>query len=298
MLKTLIGCASDTIKSSQNQDYCVTVENSICGISGVILADGIGSHFKSEYSAKFCSEYLKKQIEALSNINYLDFDQLFSNVQAALIIEAKKNTEFDFNSLDKENSLGTTLICVIDCDNFYNIAYVGNGSIWYISGGFTQFNSNFYLPWNSINLLNPHCVEQEGKSALERFISISDSNHTPTILKISKNTIQPGEIIVATTDGVSSNDAVQVGKDGEGTLWIKAEETLPILYDYLSKFMGNNIIQAHSTDLNLKLQSYLAELKTRGLMHDDTTLGVIVSQKAIEYHDKMNHNTMQSNIAE
>jgi len=280
----LIACATNTNKSSTNQDYCVILENSKIGISGVVIADGIGSHYKSELAAKFCSTKLKEILEDLNNINELNFEKHFKDVKLALIEYAKNTDEFDFSSIDKSQSLGTTLICVIDCGETYQIAYVGNGSVWQIDGRFNKFGKNFYLPWNSINLLNPHSIDQEGKAALYRYLSASDVQHRPTILILSKNQLSPGEILIATTDGIFSNDAVLIGKDTNNTLWIKGEETLSMLYHNLSSFLSINPLDAKNEDLESNLNLFLEELKEKSIMHDDTTIGIIISEKTIEYH--------------
>lgn len=283
----LIACATNSNKSSANQDHCITVENTKIGISGVIVADGIGSHFKAEIAANFCSKKLKEIIETIDSIEKLNFERIYKDVKLSLIEFAKTTDEFDFNAIDKNLSLGTTLICVLDCGDEYHIAYSGNGSIWQVDGRFNKFGKNFYLPWNSINLLNPHSIEQEGKAALYRYLSVSDTQHRPTVLTLSKNQFSPGEILIATTDGVFSNDAVPIGKDANSTLWIKGEETMPILYNKLSNFLSNNPIEAKNEDLEFSLNQYLNELKEKSIMHDDTTLGVIISVKTIEYHQSI-----------
>ena len=283
----LIACATDTNKKSINQDYCLVVENKVIGISGVIIADGIGSHFKSEIAAKFCSIKLKELVEQVQTIEELNFEILYRDVKVSLMEFAKNSDEFDFNTIDKNSSLGTTLICILDCGNTYFIAYSGNGSIWHIDGRFNTFGKNFYLPWNSVNLLNPHTIEQDGKAALYRYVSISDRQYLPTILILNKNQYSPGEIILATTDGIFSNDAVPIGKDSNDTIWIKGEETMPILYSQLSDFLSRNPKDAKAEDLEFVLAQYLSELKEKTIMHDDTTIGVIISENTIEYHQSI-----------
>lgn len=292
----LIGCATDTNKNSINQDYCLVVENKIIGISGVIIADGIGSHFKSEIAAKFCSIKLKELVEQVQTIEELNFEKLYRDVKASLMEFAKNSDEFDFNTIDKNSSLGTTLICILDCGNTYFIAYSGNGSIWHIDGRFNTFGKNFYLPWNSVNLLNPHTIEQDGKAALYRYLSISDRQYLPTILILNKNQFSPGEIILATTDGIFSNDAVPIGKDSNDTIWIKGEETMPILYSQLSDFLSRNPKDAKAEDLESVLAQYLNELKEKTIMHDDTTIGVIISENTIEYHQSIYEKQLETTL--
>ncbi|WP_145858376.1 protein phosphatase 2C domain-containing protein [Pedobacter suwonensis] len=292
----LIACATDTNKNSINQDYCLIVENKIIGISGVIIADGIGSHFKSEIAAKFCSSKLKELIEQIRTIEELNLEILYNHVQLSLMEFAKNSNEFDFNTIDKNSSLGTTLICILDFDNTYLIAYSGNGSIWHVDGRFNTFSKNFYLPWNSINFLNPHTIEQDGKAALYRYLSISDRQYLPTILILNKNQFPPGEIILATTDGIFSNDAVPIGKDSNNTIWIKGEETMPILYSQLSDFLSRNPKDSKAEDLEQVLIQYLSELKEKTIMHDDTTIGIIISENTIEYHQSIYEKQLKSTL--
>lgn len=283
-MKNLVACATNTHKSTINQDYCLTVRHASLGFNGVILADGIGSHFKSELASKFCCTRLKEILENLVSFNQLDLETHFRDVQLGLIEFAKTSEEIDFETIDKNQSLGTTLICLLDCGQYYQIAYAGNGSVWHIDGRFNKFGKNFYLPWNAINLLNPHCIEQDGKPALFRYLSISDTPFCPTVLKLFKNRFSPGEILIATTDGVYSNDAVPIGKDLNETLWIKGEESLPILFRQLSNFLSKNPIEALDEDLTFTLSLFLDELKDKSIMHDDTTIGAVISELAIEFH--------------
>lgn len=283
----IIACATQTNKNGTNQDYCIVFSNPTLGLSGVIIADGIGSHFRSEIASSFCSKKLKEILENLNSADELNFEIFYKDVKLALIEYAKSTDDFDFNSIDKNQSLGTTLICILDDGNKYHIAYAGNGSIWHVDGRFNKFSQSYYLPWNSINLLNPHCIEQEGKAALYRYLSVSDTQYRPTILTLNKNDFAPGEIIIATTDGVYTSDAVPVGKDANETLWIKGEEAMPLLYKHLSSFLSNNPIDAKNEDLEFTLNQFLEELKEKQLMHDDTTVGAIISKRAIEFHQSI-----------
>jgi serine/threonine protein phosphatase PrpC len=248
------------------------------------LADGIGSHYKSELASKQCVNKLKDIIENLDSLQKLDLRSHYKDVQLSLLDFAKKSEEIDFETIDKRKSLGTTLICVLDCGEYYSISYTGNGSVWHVDGRFNAFGKNYYLPWNSINLLNPHCIPEDGKSALYRYLSIYDVQFEPSVLTLQKNKFIPGEILIVTTDGIFSNDAVPVAKDQNNTIWIRGEETMPLLYSHLSKFLRSNIQVADSAMLDVALMSYLTELKSLEIMHDDTTIGVIISERTISFH--------------
>lgn len=283
-MRRLIACATRSSKHNLNQDYCITVENPEIGAFGFILADGIGSHFKSEISSKFCSEALKKIIENLKSIDELNLESHFNDIKLSLCKYAECTSEFDINSINKNASLGTTLICILDCGKTYQMAYVGNGSIWYISGQFNKFGRNFYLPRNAVNLLNPHSIEEDGRIALCRYLSISNAQHNPTIITLSKDQSAPGEIIIASTDGFYSSDKILIGKDNDNKLWIKVDEPVLILFEHLSKLLYRDLNEAKNKDLEVSLYELLDELLKNSIMNDDASIGAIISEKTIEYY--------------
>jgi PPM family protein phosphatase len=278
--------ASATLTLKTNQDFASTVENSIADFIGVIVADGIGSHFKAEIASKFCVQKLKEKLEKVETVNQINFEVFFLEVKEELVEYAKQSSEFDFEKINVEQSLGTTLICVIETAENFVVAYSGNGSVWHVKGDFNEFGPTRYLPWNSTNLLTPHCVEQEGKAALNRYISISKAECRPTVLQLSKDLILSGDIFVITTDGIYSTDQAQVGKDDNGMIWIRGEESMPVLYKHLSLFLKKNPAEFKSQDLESHLNHYLETLKEMKYIHDDTTIGVIITQTALNYHKK------------
>jgi len=280
-MKSLVTCATQTHKSTCNQDFCGTVTNEKAIFKGVIVADGIGSHSRSELSSKFCAEKLKEKLEFVVKKEDIDFELFFSQIKEDL--KSYSNSELSESEL-KNNPFGTTLICAIELDKEYQIAYVGNGSIWQISGNFNHFGANRYLPWNSINLLNPHTIEVEGKSALFKFLSIDENvSCKPTVITISKNEDSFGDIIIITSDGVFTNDEVRIGKDDNDVIWIMGEESIKLLYDKLSVLFDHDLTNIEEIDLQGNINEYLSELKERKIMHDDTTLGIIISPQVLKY---------------
>jgi serine/threonine protein phosphatase PrpC len=277
---SVIACASQTHKKNKpNQDYCVCFENKILGFKGVIVADGLGSHFNSELSSKFCAEKLKEKLE-LIEILPIRFKELFEEVKTDLI-------DFSENELNIENraqsDLGTTLLCAVDFPEEYHFSYVGNGSIWQISGNFNHFKNTRSLPWNSINLLNPHNREENGVSKMFKYMSTSDTSVIPSEIKLSKNDDCYGDIIIICTDGVYSSDESKMGFDNKGVLWIMGEETIIELYKSLNNLFVDLPSDITENLLSLNLENYLNILKENDIMDDDTTLGVIVSDKTVQY---------------
>jgi len=292
-MNSIIACATQTHKTTTNQDYASVIDNVKVGFRGVIVADGIGSHSRSELSSNFCAEKLKEKLEEVDSVKNIDFKAIFSQIKNDLIEFADINltTEEKVN-----NPFGTTLLCVLDLEDEYQIAYVGNGSIWQISGDFNHFGVNRYLPWNSINLLNPHTIEEDGKSKLYRFLSISETiNPSPSTIIISKNETSYGDIIVIASDGVYTNDEVRVGKDDNGIVWMMGDETMLLLYETLKILFQSNPQEIKDEDVKFELEKYLNALKEKKIMHDDTTLGIIISSKVIQ-HQQSKLDKSQSKI--
>ena len=278
----IIACASQTHKKDKpNQDFCIVFQNQKLNFQGVIVADGIGSHYRSELSSKFCVENLKERLERIESMP-IDFNKLFHEVHTDLIQYA--NTALSPEEREK-TVLGTTLICACEFDSEYQFAYLGNGSIWQISGNFNHFSTNTYLPWNSINLLNPHTVQENGVSSLYKYFSIVDINTNPSIIKISKNEDSYGDIIVIATDGIYTNDDAKIGKDDNGVIWQMVENSMIELYKAFNALFADNSSQLTTERLEQDLNKYLSFLKEKDIMADDTTLGVIISSKTINYQN-------------
>jgi serine/threonine protein phosphatase PrpC len=282
-MSSLISCASLTHKKDKpNQDYCETFNNPSLNFKGVIVADGLGSHFKSELSSKFCVKRLKENLENIDHL-VINYSELFLKIKKDLEIYAENNLTPEEKA---STFLGTTLICALEFEDEYQIAYIGNGSIWQISGNFNHFSASRSLPWNSINLLNPHNIEEEGESKMFKYISTADVSSIPSVIKLSKNEDAYGDIIVIATDGIYSNDEAKIGKDNKGVIWEMGEETMIELYKSLNELFVKSPIEIKEDDLKFELEKYLNLIKEQDIMDDDTTLGLIISEKVIQYQHK------------
>lgn len=288
-MNSIIACATISLKEI-NEDSCSIIENEKSSFKAIVVTDGLGSHKHSDFASSFITNYFKKRLEDLETIEGLSFDELFQSAKQALVEEARSSTAFNFIELSKGLALSTTAICVVETETHFHIAYSGNGSIWHVAGSFNRFSNTRYLPWNAINLLNPHCLEEAGKSALYRYISISDVKASPTVITINKNTSSPGEWIMISTDGIYSYDAVIVGKDEDGKIWISGEESMELFYKELSALLSSNPLELKSEDLKFSLERYLQVLKEKKLIFDDCTLGVIIPSTVLRYQDSLIEN--------
>ena len=281
---------SDT-KKSVNQDYCCAayVEGAQARIMAV--ADGVGSSYKAEVGSKFvCEKAVELIAESLEKgITEIDFNVVFNSVQEDLDAHIENNYAAELSDL-KDGSFASTLIVGIDFPDRFVAAYIGNGSILHIGGGFIKFPAYMCLPWNAVNLLNPHTVEVQGKEALYKFFYYKGEphRHKPSVIEVRKNNDEPGDIFVITTDGVYSSDHEIAVKDDEGEIWMPLPKQLGMLYDALKQFALSEG-ELNESNLYQALASYLTALKEGNVMDDDTTLGVLFSPQAIEYLKKQNN---------
>jgi serine/threonine protein phosphatase PrpC len=280
-MKSLSACATQTNKSTINQDSYDVVVNEVASFKGIIVADGIGSHPRSELSSSFCVKSLKNKLQSLIQFDEVQIKLYFSEIQS----ELKTYAQSILNESELTNNpLGTTLLLLLELETEYFCAYVGNGCIWQIQGNFNHFGINRYLPWNAINILNPHTIEKDGQSALYKFISIHDSiSCNPSIIRISKNDDSFGDIIIIASDGVYTNDDSKIGKDDNDVIWIMGEETISILFNKLNSLFTKDSNSFEDSDLQVFLNDYLTDVKENKIMHDDTTIGMIISPRALQH---------------
>jgi serine/threonine protein phosphatase PrpC len=272
---------------TKNEDFFIQVKNTTLRCNGFILGDGIGSHYLPDEGSKFCVEALKKLIEECTLIENLNFDLLYSKVYES--IKLKFDTpEENTKAINPKESYGTTLICVLEFQDEFIMAYLGNGSIWHLRGDFTNFSKQRYLPWNAINLLNPHTVEENGKEALYKFIALEASGNQikPSVIKIQKDNDYFGDLIIASTDGLHSNDQIPVAKDREGNIWISGEKKMELLFELLKKTTQTTHLAID--DLEKGLDDFLEDIESRKIIDDDTTIGLIISEKALSYQKSIN----------
>ncbi|MBF6598320.1 MAG: protein phosphatase 2C domain-containing protein [Fermentimonas sp.] len=256
----------------KNEDFIETVINVELNFKAIVLGDGIGSHYKPDEGSEFCVKSLKKHLENCKSLNGIDFKELFKKVHS----ELKENfSNIEDDTIDKTQAYGTTLICAIELEDKYIVAYLGNGSAWHIRGNFHTFSPQRYLPWNAINVLNPHTVEENGKEALYKFIALESTENQilPSVIEINKDNELFGDIIIISTDGLYSNDHNPIAKDREGNIWIAGERKMELLFNRLKNLINENKFEEQT--INDSIDEYLKEINESKLVDDDTTFGII-----------------------
>jgi len=268
----------------ENQDYTRKVRNTALGVQAIIVADGLGSQEYSGLGARWASELAAEIIQSAASLTEIELQDMFMKIRRSIKNKAESFLIEQGVVVDRNQSFGTTLIIAIEDASSIMIGYVGNGAIWHIRGSFNDFSENLYFPWNALNYLNPHTVQNEfGKEALYRMISISDNDAetNPTILKINKDSLY-GDILMICTDGIYSNDQVSVGRMQDSSIWCKTEPTISRFLAMLNDFF---LSAKHVTDDYLfdSLNRYLSEALTAGLFDDDASIGLIISDAALKY---------------
>lgn len=278
--------AATLTNKEENQDCFSKISNPELQLYGVVVADGIGSFSYAKDAAQEVADFVSCSINQLESLNDLNFEVIFSEAKEKLIEFAReKNLETE------GNTLGTTLIVAVHYPtpnrnyDTIKVAYVGNGAIWHLRGNFNHFNESQLLPWNALNYLNPHSIQEEGKEALYKLISVSDNYEeaVPSVLTFRADKFF-GDIIMICTDGVYSYDQIQIGKDNAGRTWISGEKSMSLFFSELSDYFKNG-----NSDLEKHLDGYLNKLNSIEELDDDTTIAVFITDNAIK-HQKRTQN--------
>lgn len=262
-----------------NEDSITSFENKNLNIKGIIVGDGIGSHYNPHLGSAYCVDKLSKILSSCKSINEFDLHKYFLQVLESL----KNKYHINNDSINDYEAYGTTLICAIEFKEEFKIAYIGNGSIWHLRGNFDKLiNSSRYLPWSALNILNPHTVEKDGKESLYKFFSLGSTEKqiNPSIITITKDNNYFGDILIVSTDGLYSCDHNPIAKDKSGGLWISGEKKMEILFNHLMDYFSTEISQI---SFEKSIKDYCESIKEKKLLDDDTSIGLIVTKKTIEH---------------
>ncbi len=279
--ETLVCAVSVTPRPEpeRNEDACVSVCVPRAGVRGVAVADGLGSYSRAGEAAREvaeeAAEWLRVETEDFGRAT---LPRLFAQVHARLRAYAREEA----GGADPEpQTFGTTLLVGLDAGAELVAAYAGNGAVWHIRGNVDRFPSAG-MPWNAVNLLNPHSVPSDGREVLYNLVDAADAcPPVPAVVSVRKDP-RFGDVLLLCTDGIYSADQVTHGTDAGGSLWISAEATLVecfhALRDLFAGWDGESELPLRDA-----LLACLDGLRSRGMLEDDATLGVIVTADALRY---------------
>ena len=283
---TVFGMASATNRThEENQDACYARDIPESQIRIVAISDGIGS---SQYAKEGSAFVAKTAVELVSRVidstnDIPDFQLIFSNIQTQLknMIETCYPTELPTLT---DNSFGTTLILGLDYPDKFVAAYVGNGVIYHLSGFFAEFPKSICIPWNSVNVLNPHTIPRDGRETLYKFFCYGAKpyQYSPSVIQIHKDQRTPGDIFLLATDGIDSADQVTPVIDKQKNIYKPTSRPMDEFYAYLKQFLQETE-QISDEKLQIMLEQFLSDMNDAEYLDDDSTLGVFISQKTVDY---------------
>lgn len=278
--ESLVGVCSVTPKPDpeRNEDHGTAIH--VPGaLRGVAVADGLGSYSQARQAARNAvvgvAAWLRRTPEAAPD----RLRQLFADIHHAL----RECGRTSAGGADPEaQTFGTTLIVALETSTELVAAYAGNGAIWHIRGNFDDFPASTALPWSAVNYLSPHSVLRDGREVLYRILdAAAEHPPVPAVVRVEKDA-DFGDIFLVCTDGIYSADQLTQGTDADGKLWLSGEATMVEFYRALRQLFAGWSGEGEPA-LEHALQGYLTELRGRGMLEDDATVGVIVTARALEY---------------
>ncbi len=280
--KSLCCVASLTPKvgAGRNEDAATVFQGVAPSLCALAIADGLGSYSHAREAAQLAIEQVAELSPTLKIDSAEGLTQLFTQLRRGFRMYVRNSAA----PCSEMGSYGTTLLVVVETPSQLLAAYVGNGGIWHLPGNFAESIGPAGLPWSAVNYLRPHSIRDGGRERLYNIIDLSErfDSFPPTVITVNKDS-RHGDIIVLCSDGIYSADQAIQGIDEKGDLWVSPGATMAPLYD---RFLSCFSQPCDDSSLSAALTSYLQDLKTRNLLEDDATIGVIVTGEALEYQKK------------
>jgi len=271
-----------------NQDAFRQSSISQSNINVMAVADGIGSAYKAEVGSQFVAAKAVELVsQALVSGKEVDYKEVFAETQKLLHQKISEEFADELTSL-QSNSFGTTLIVAVDQPESFTVAYVGNGCAYHLFGNATKFPADFYIPWNAVNLLNPHTFPDKTskKEALYKFISyevLTPEQLVPAVFSVKKCN-DTGDVFIIGTDGLDSCDHVMFGK-ANNAVWQASKPNIHLLCKEIQR-LTESAAPVDEGHLGQMLDDFMDAMKDAGQMDDDTTIGIVVSAQALRYLNK------------
>lgn len=281
-----LAAVASVSKKEVNQDSASIAFNSGYPLKAVIVADGLGSHYRAEFGSTVVAQAIADGLESIQRWQSIRCEELFERAQFRLKLAVETMFETLPPDLDWQNAFGTTVVCAVETEERLTFAYSGNGGLFHLRGNFNTFPASQLLPWSALNYLNPHSISQNGCNAIYKLIGPRSTaeEFQPTVMTVSKDDTHFGDIIICCTDGIYSYDQTPIGRDDRQNLWIGTEPAMSRLYTVLGAFFNDEPTEESLTRL---LQDYVAALKSDGLVSDDCTVGVLVTAKALAFQAQL-----------
>jgi serine/threonine protein phosphatase PrpC len=242
--KGLIACSSLMGKKPKNEDRCRVGRTDRWKV--LIVADGVTNSQYSGDAAQITVDTFYEELERFENLKRKIIKPILKNAYQSAVFKLR---EAALNKLSKEEGYETTVMAILEARNAFVISYLGDGGIYLVRGDLGQ----------GVELMVTHRVGGVLKGALGPYGLVGK----PVYIEHSKS-FNSGEIIMAGSDGIF----------GEGNTARKAT-----VDKILEKFTDRNVLLSDS-NLQQAIAAVLEDMFNQGLISDDATLGIVISDKA------------------
>lgn len=234
------------------------------GRGALIICDGIGEFADSDVAAKTL-------VNAFQRSPFSSIAQILGDKEVVL---------------KKRQGLvgGSTLLLArqksIDC---VRLEFLGNGGAIHLTGDFAE-SREFDVPYRYSNILNPHV---KANRSLYKHVSHHSARLElrPSFFELNLNSAS-GDIILVFSDGISSLEERVIIKDDEGRYWRHESSSVQFIISRLHNFLidqGNSDFQTQLLEFN---QDVIRELKKKGELEDDASLGIIITTQVLDYYQE------------
>jgi serine/threonine protein phosphatase PrpC len=264
---------------ASNEDACAAVCLPGARLHGLVLADGLGSYARAGEAARRAVDGAAERLQCeAGDFGPGTLPRLFAQVHCGLRAHARAEAG---GGEPPPQTFGTTLLVGVDTGAELVAGYAGNGAVWHLRGNL-EARTPSDAPWNAVNLLNPHSLPVGGREVLYNLVdAAAPAPPVPAVVSVRKDP-RFGDVLLVCTDGISSADQAIHGTDPAGSLWISAEPALlacfQALRDLFDAWDGTSELPLRDA-----LHACLHDLRSRGMLEDDATVGVIVTADALRH---------------
>ena len=230
----------------------------------LVLCDGIGEFTDSgKVSEVVVNQFIGE--------NYLELSEV------VLDDEVQK--------LKNDNVIGgTTFISAININQSdeVQLEYLGNGGIIHLHGDFST-NVNSEEPYRYGEIMIPH-ISPNG--ALTKHLSHNSEKTELASSKIQLNlNYITGDILLLFSDGISSLEDKVILKDNENRFWRNENPAIQLILKELNLFLLSNSKEYVFKDQLIEFNvGILKKLKNENYLEDDASLGIIITEKVLNYY--------------
>lgn len=248
-------------RPSENQDRIVVLDQFADGVTGVVVADGIGAWPRSGSAAEAA---VRAAAETLRNGGAASLRNAFTNAHEAVMALAPNDP------MSGDHAGTTLLVAVLPAPGRLSAAWVGNGAI--LEAVPTDGAKGIS---HRVNHVVPHIGFQNGREVLTRSLSTTlVEEPTPSVIHLERD--GPAAFVVVTDGAFSEEHYWDLrGEDASGDVWVRQPVVLERVLSRALEVLDASV-NGEFADVT-GLEAELVSLAAEGLLEDDTTVGVVVT---------------------